>query len=65
MILSNINIDHYDSFFMLSNTSKGGRGIYVKSEYDVFDELILTLRLDEYESVWIEIINKNSKNIAC
>ena len=63
--LTNINIDGYDSFFTPSNTSKGGTGIYVKSDYDVFERVDLNVKTDEMESVWIEIKNKNSKNIVC
>ena len=62
---TNINIDGYFTFSTLTNTNKGGTAIYVKNSFDVIERTDLNVSHDHYETVWIEIKNKKSKNIIC
>ncbi len=61
----NVSMDGYESFFTSSNSNKGGTGIYVKETYNTVERTDLNVQKDDYESVWIEIINSKSKNIVC
>ena len=49
----------------MAKSNKGGTTIYVKDSYDVVERLDLKIIDEEFESVWIEIKNKKSKNIIC
>ena len=62
---TNINIDGYFTFSTPTNTNKGGTAIYVKNSFDVIERTDLNVSHDHYETVWIEIKNKKSKNIIC
>ena len=62
---TNISIEGYESFFTPSNSRKGGTGIYVKGIYNTIERSDLNIQHDDYESTWIEIKNKKSKNIVC
>ena len=44
---------------------KGGTAIYVNRDYDSFERSELKVQTDLFESVWVEIKNKSSKNIIC
>ena len=63
--ISNISLDGYKLFHTPSTSSKGGTALYVNNDYDIFERNDLKSYSDLYESVWIEIKNKNSKNIVC
>ena len=39
--------------------------MYVRSEYNCFERFDLKIQNVKYESVWIEISNKSSKNVVC
>ena len=49
----------------MTNTNKGGSTIYVNNSFDIIERLDLNFIHDQFESVWIEIKNKKSKNILC
>ena len=53
------------SFSISSNSNKGGSTIDTKSDLDTVERTDLNTTNDEYESIWIEINNKKSKNIVC
>ena len=52
-----------NAFYTSSLSSKGGTAIYVNESYDVFKRNDLQIQIDCLESTWIEIKNKNNKNI--
>ena len=62
---TNISIEGYSTFSAQTKSNKGGTTIYVKDSYDVVERLDLKIIDEEFESVWIEIKNKKSKNIIC
>ena len=62
---SNISLDGYKNFSTPTNSSKGGTTIYTKNMFDVTERLDLNICHDLFESIWIEIKNKNSKNVIC
>ena len=59
----NVDIDGYKKFNTASKTSKGGTSIYAKLNLNCFERTDLKIMNEEFESTWIEIKNKNSKNI--
>ena len=61
--IKNVEIDGYKQFNTASKTSKGGTCIYVKSNLNYLERTDLNIMNEEFESTWIEIKNKNSKNI--
>ena len=58
-------MEAYDSYFTPSNSSGGGTGIYVNNAFDSIERTDLNVQHDDFESSWIEIKNKWSKNIIC
>ena len=60
---TNVKLEGYEIYSTPTNTSKGGVVIYTKSKFDVLERLDLNIVNDHYESNWIEIKNKNSKNV--
>ena len=62
--LNNVEIDEYDKFHTASKTMKGGTAIYVNKNFDSLERSDLKTNTDEFESTWIEIKNKSSKNIV-
>ena len=62
---SNINLQGYSYYSTPSNSIKGGTIIYVKNSFEVTKRCDLSKTHDQYESTWIEINNKSSKNIIC
>ena len=63
--MSNVSMEGYDSCFTPSNSSRGGTSIYVKNAFDSIERTDLNVQHDDFESFWIEIKNKRSKNIIC
>ena len=51
-------------FHTASNSSKGGTAIYASKKFDMIERLELNSNSPEYESTWIEIKNKRSRNIV-
>ena len=62
--LSNVELDDFVMFHTASNSSKGGTAIYASKNFDMIDRLEINSNSPEYESTWIEIKNKRSKNIV-
>ena len=62
--MSNISVEGYDSYFTPSNSSRSGTGIYAKNAFDSIERTDLNVQHDDFESSWIEIKNKRSKNIC-
>ena len=63
---TNINVEGYESYFTPFKTLKGGTGIYIKKNYDsILREDLNISTQNGFESTWIEIKNKRSKNIIC
>ena len=63
--LTNVDMDGYKLFHTATNSLKGGTALYINDQFDVFERNDLKAQTDLFESVWIEIKNKNSKNIVC
>ena len=61
--LINVEIAGYEKFHTASKTTKGGTAIYVNKNYNTIERNGLNANNAEFESTWIEIKNKNSKNI--
>ena len=61
--LNNVEIEGYEIYHTASKSSKGGTAIYVNMNFHTIDLSELNVNNVEYESTWIEIKNKNSKNI--
>ena len=62
--LINVEIAGYEKFHTASKTAKGGTAIYVNKNYNTIGRNDLNENNAELESTWIEIKNKNSKNIV-
>ena len=58
-------MEGYTNFSTPTNTNKGGTIIYTKNTLDVAERQDLNICHNLYESIWIEINNKNSKNVIC
>ena len=63
--LNNVEIEGYEKYHTPSKTSKGGTAIYVNKDFDTISRTELNINNVEFESTWIEIKNKTSKNIVC
>ena len=63
--ISNIDLDGYKLLHTPSLTSKGGTALYVNSDFDSFERKELKVQSENFQTVWTEIKNKNSKNIVC
>ena len=62
---TNVNIEGYNLFSTETKSLKGGSAINVKEHYDTFERDDLKICNEIFESVWIEIKNKNSKIVVC
>ena len=62
---SNVAIKGYDNYFTASLSARGGVAIYSEDKLNSFECTDLSIQNKEFESVWIEIKNNNSKNIIC
>ena len=56
---------YHKPFHTPTNSSKGGTALYVNNNFDVFERSDLKIQNEIMEAVWVEIKNKNSKNIIC
>ena len=63
--VANIELDGYKIFHTPTNSAKGGTAIYVNKNFDAFERTDIKAQTDLFESVWIEIKNKQNKNIIC
>ena len=62
---TNVSLEGYINFSTPTMTNKGGTIIYTKNTYDVIERTDINACNDLYESIWIEIKNKNCKNVIC
>ena len=60
---TNIDLEGYVNFSTATDTNQGGTIIYTKNVYDVTERIDLNICHNLYESNWIKIKNKKSKNI--
>ena len=60
---SNVKLDGYELFSTPSYSNKGGTGIYIKNKYDFIEREDIKISNANFESTWIEIKNKNCKNV--
>ena len=63
-ILTYFNIEGYDNHFTAS-FSERGVAIYTRDKLSSFEHTDLKIQNIDFESVWIEIKNNNSRNIIC
>ena len=64
--ITNVELDGYKApYHTQTNSLKGGTALYVNKDFDSFERTEFKCQNDILESVWIEIKNKNSKNIIC
>ena len=62
--ISNIEMEGYDPFSTPTLSLKGGTALFVNKDYKPFERKDIKIQNNLFESVWIEIKNKNSKNIV-
>ena len=60
----NITIDGYATYYTPSNSNKGGTALHVNEKFNFIERKDLSAQNDDYESVWVAIKNKLSKNIV-
>ena len=63
--LGNVSMEGYKLFHTPTNSLKGGTALYIDKDFNVFERIDIKAQTDLYESTWVEIKNKNSKNIVC
>ena len=62
---TNIELAGYDNYSTSTLTSKGGTILYINKTLDNDERKDLKIKNEHYESVWIELKNKKSKNVVC
>ena len=62
--LTNVEIEGYDLFHTVSKISKGGTSIYANKDFESLERTDLKVNNPKFESMWIKIKNKKSKNIV-
>ena len=60
-----INLAGYDDYSTSTLTIKGGTIIYIRNVFDNDERKDLKTKNEHYESVWVELKNKKSKNVVC
>ena len=61
--LTNVELEGYELFHTPSKISKGATAVYVNKSFDSLERNDIKINTDEFESTWVEIKNKKSKNI--
>ena len=62
----NVTLEGYQTPFCLgSRSARGGVLIYAKNDLKVLERQDLNMINDDFEAIWIEIINENGKNSIC
>ena len=61
----NVKLDNYQMFSKPTNSSLGGVALYVNRNLNYCERSDLSYVCDEFETIWIEIKNKKTKNILC
>ena len=62
-IISNVDIPGYTFFKTSSLTQNGGVGLYIKQSFTPNPRVDLDTCTIDFETVWVEIENKNDKNV--
>ncbi len=63
--LINTSLEGYELFHTPTFSTKGGTALYINNSFDVFERTDLKVQTNEFQGVWIEIKNNNSKNVVC
>ena len=63
--LKNVTLDGYKLYHTASSSLKGGTALYINEDFDCLERTDISAQTNLYESTWVEIKNKNSKNIVC
>ena len=63
--ISNVELRGYAMYSQPSKSLCGGCAIYVNSQLDHQVRNDLSVLEEEYETIWVEINNKNDKNLLC
>ena len=63
--IKNVTMDGYKLYHTPTHSAKGGTALYIKEHFDAFERIELSCQNSYLESTWVEIKNKNSKNIVC
>ena len=61
--LTNVELEGHELFRTPSKTSKRETAVYVNKSFDSLERNDIKINTDEFESTWVEIKNKKSKNI--
>ena len=61
-IYTNIDISGYNFIHVDSITNAGGVGMYIKNSYSFHEIKEFDIKLDEVETVWIQIQSVHKKN---
>jgi hypothetical protein len=63
--LSNMDMEGYKLYSTPTVSKKGGVALYIRTDFQVIERKDLDVQTKDFESIWIEIKNSNSKNIVC
>ena len=61
----NIDLDGHHFIKQNSKTKKGDVGLHISNKLDHFERDDLRMQDDLFESVWVETVNRKSKNALC
>ena len=61
--LTNVELEGYEPVHAPSKIAKGGTTVYVNKSLDSLERNDININTNEFESTWVEIKNKKSKNI--
>ena len=57
-------IEGYVNCLTPTNLSKGGTALHINDKFDSFERMDLKIQNDNFETTWVEIVNKLSRNIV-
>ena len=63
--LTNVKIPNFQLYSTPTLSRNGGTAIYARDSFDSFERSDLKVMNPNFESTWLEIKNKKSKNILC
>ena len=58
------DIEGYVNCSKSSNLIKGGTALYINDKFDSFERMDLKIQNDNFETTWVEIVNKLCRNIV-
>ena len=61
---TNVQMDGYSLYSLPTLSARGGTAIYIKDKFDAFERTDLNTIDNHFEASWIEVKNKNSKNVV-